>query len=48
MLAEGEHRLRMRVNQTEGRWQASLRIRTQDDGLSEVEGVPLPEGEKQK
>jgi len=45
-LEAGEHRLRMRVNQRpfssygDGRWQASLRIRTTDDDLSDVTGLP--------
>ena len=45
-LEAGEHRLRMRVNQRQfssygdGRWQASLRIRTADDQLSDVTGLP--------
>ncbi|GMV82632.1 MAG: hypothetical protein AMXMBFR7_38160 [Planctomycetota bacterium] len=41
-LEAGEHRLRMRVNQQEGRWQASLRIRTPDDDLSTVSGIEPP------
>jgi len=47
MLA-GEHRLRMRVNQTEGRWQAALRIRTKDDDVSNVVGLPRPAGVARK
>ncbi|OGV72479.1 MAG: hypothetical protein A3K19_16690 [Lentisphaerae bacterium RIFOXYB12_FULL_65_16] len=45
-IEKGEHRLRMRVNNRtfsqygDGRWQASLRIRTQDDQLSRVTGLP--------
>ncbi len=39
-LSAGEHRIRMRVNQVEGRWQACLRIRTKDDRLSDVTGLP--------
>ena len=42
-LEAGEHRIRMRVNQGKGRWQACLRIRTKDDRLSAVTGLPLPE-----
>ena len=42
-LTAGEHRLRVRVNQEEGRWQASLRIRNSDDALSDVVGLPMPE-----
>jgi hypothetical protein len=38
-LSAGEHRIRMRVNQFEGRWQACLRIRTEADGLSRVTGI---------
>ncbi len=38
-LNAGEHRIRMRVNQGEGRWQACLRIRTEDDRLSAVTGL---------
>ncbi len=44
-LTEGEHEVRMRVNQGkfssygDGRWQASLRFRTQDDRLSKVTGA---------
>ncbi|HYF49714.1 MAG TPA: PA14 domain-containing protein [Planctomycetota bacterium] len=38
-LDAGTHRIRFRVNQLEGRWQAALRIRTEDDDLSEVVGV---------
>ena len=43
-LAQGEHRVRIRVNQGafteygDGRWQASLRFRTLDDELSDVRG----------
>jgi hypothetical protein len=40
-LEEGVHRLRIRVNQMEGRWQASLRIRTEDDDVSGVVGLPV-------
>ena len=39
-LEKGDHRLRMRVNQISDRWQASLRIRTENDGLSDVVGLP--------
>jgi hypothetical protein len=40
-LTEGEHRLRMRVNQYQGRWQATLRIRTEDDEITpDVIGLP--------
>jgi len=42
-LRAGERRIRIRVNQNEGRWQASLRIRTQEDDLSGVTGLPLSE-----
>ena len=42
-LTAGDHRLRIRVNQEEGRWQASVRIRTSDDALSDVVGLPMPE-----
>ena len=41
---KGERRLRLRVNQMAGRWQASLRIRTQKDGLSGVVGLDAPHG----
>ena len=44
-LEAGEHRLRMRVNQTITRWQASVRIRTADDDISSVVGLPLPTGQ---
>jgi hypothetical protein len=43
-FAQGEHRVRIRVNQGafteygDGRWQASLRFRTVDDDLSDVRG----------
>ena len=43
-LERGRHRVRIRVNQWrhssygDGRWQASLRFRTADDGLSHVTG----------
>ncbi|MDP6112522.1 MAG: PA14 domain-containing protein [Planctomycetota bacterium] len=40
-LTAGEHKIRIRVNQEEGRWQASLRIRTADDDLSDVTGLPM-------
>lgn len=45
-LAAGPHELLMRINQAgesrwqDGRWQASLRIRTPDDTLSDVIGLP--------
>jgi hypothetical protein len=39
-LTAGEHRIRMRVNQTEDRWQAAMRIRTKEDDLSDVTGLP--------
>ncbi len=38
-LQAGEHELRMRVNQYERFWQASVRIRKADDSLSEVVGI---------
>ena len=38
-LEAGEHSLRMRINQQDGPWQASLRIRTRADELSDVQGV---------
>ena len=38
-LDAGEHRIRMRINQSDGPWQAFLRIRTEDDDAAEVEGV---------
>jgi hypothetical protein len=37
-LDAGEHRIRMRINQSEGPWQAFLRIRTEDDDIADVEG----------
>lgn len=49
-LEAGEHRLRIRVNQRQftsygdGRWQASLRIRTLADELSCVTGLPPETG----
>ncbi|MFH1709077.1 MAG: PA14 domain-containing protein [Planctomycetota bacterium] len=43
-LEAGDHRLRIRVNQCEGRWQASLRIRTAADETSDVTGRPPEEG----
>jgi hypothetical protein len=40
-LSEGEHRLRMRVNQHQGRWQATLIIRSETDDITpHVIGVP--------
>lgn len=39
-LSAGEHRLRMRVNQLFDRWQAMLRVRTKDDDISNVTGLP--------
>ena len=47
MLA-GEHRLRMRVNQRDGRWQAALRICTKDDDIGNVVGLPRPPGVTRK
>ncbi|MBN1809318.1 MAG: hypothetical protein JW909_09650 [Planctomycetes bacterium] len=50
-LDQGVHRLRMRVNQYEGRWQASIRIRTEEDDVCSVAGVELeapPAEEKKK
>ena len=41
-LGAGEHRMRMRVNQQSGRWQAHLRIRTEDDRVSGVVGLEPP------
>lgn len=38
-LKAGERRIRLRVNQTEARWQACLRIRTLDDQPSGVVGL---------
>ena len=38
-LEAGEHRIRMRINQQEGPWQAFLRIRTADDDAADVVGV---------
>jgi hypothetical protein len=38
-LEAGDHRIRMRVNQTDARWQASLRIRTHDDDVADVTGL---------
>ncbi|HHN45847.1 MAG TPA: hypothetical protein ENN09_00260 [Planctomycetes bacterium] len=40
ILEEGVHRVRIRVNQLQGRWQASLRFRTEDDGISGIIGLP--------
>jgi hypothetical protein len=40
-LAAGEHQITMRVNQCTGPWQGSVRIRTEDDDLSDVVGLPL-------
>ena len=37
-LTAGEHRIRMRINQTEGPWQAFLRIRTIEDETSDIVG----------
>jgi len=45
-LTAGAHELRMRVNQTHTRWQAAVRIRTRDDDLSHVIGLPEPTGEE--
>ena len=42
-LEEGEHRLRVRVNQGYGRWQAAVRIRTMEDDVSGVVGVAAAE-----
>jgi len=42
-LEAGEHVLRMRVNQANGPWQASVRIRTHYDDISSVVGLPYPE-----
>ncbi|HUW57511.1 MAG TPA: PA14 domain-containing protein [Planctomycetota bacterium] len=47
-LTAGEHRLRMRVNQTHTRWQACVRIRTADDGISNVVGLPGPSNDTPK
>jgi len=41
-LMEGEHRVRFRLNQTKGRWQAALRFRTADDEVSSVTGLSAP------
>jgi hypothetical protein len=38
----GDHELRMRVNQRFGPWQASVRIRTREDDVSNVVGLPRP------
>jgi hypothetical protein len=38
-LKAGTHRIRMRINQTEGPWQAYLRIRTEDDATSDIVGL---------
>lgn len=38
-LEGGEHRVRFRLNQYEGRWQAAIRIRNEDDTLSEIIGL---------
>ncbi|MBI3831816.1 MAG: hypothetical protein HY291_20005 [Planctomycetes bacterium] len=38
-LDEGERRMRFRLNQLEGRWQACIRVRNEDDTLSEVVGL---------
>ncbi|MCW8132298.1 MAG: hypothetical protein KIS92_18270 [Planctomycetota bacterium] len=39
-LEAGEHRMRFRLNQMEGRWQGAVRIRAEDDGLSDIVGLP--------
>lgn len=38
-IEKGEHTLRMRVNEQDGPWQATLRIRTKKDGVSSVVGL---------
>jgi hypothetical protein len=44
-LSAGDHVLCMRVNQTDGPWQASVRIRTHYDDISSVVGLPGPQEE---
>jgi len=43
-LKAGPHHLRMRINQREGPWQAYLRVRTEDDDLSDVRGLEIEPG----
>jgi hypothetical protein len=40
-LSAGEHHLRMRINQTDGPWQAFLRIRSEDDDVSDIRGLEI-------
>ena len=41
LLEAGVHRVRFRVNQFDGKWQASLRFRTEADTLSDIVGRPV-------
>ena len=45
-IEKGEHDIRMRVNQFEGPWQASMRVRTEGDDITAATGLdwePVPE-----
>jgi hypothetical protein len=40
-LRAGRNRILFRLNQKEGQWQAGIRIRTVDDKIADVKGVPF-------
>jgi len=42
-ITAGEHHFRMRINQTDGPWQAFMRIRTEDDDTTDVLGLDAEE-----
>ena len=42
-LKTGRNRILFRLNQKEGQWQAGIRIRTIDDQIANVNGVPFDE-----
>jgi hypothetical protein len=45
-LNAGDHRLRFRLNQHRGPWQAALRFRTGEDELSDIVGLEPSAGSK--
>lgn len=44
-LAAGRNRILFRLNQKKGQWQAGIRIRTPDDRIADVRGVPYAQQE---
>ena len=44
-LKKGRNRILFRLNQRQNQWQASIRIRTKDDKVANIKGIPFSEQE---